>query len=121
MKRVLVTPIELNGTPPNDLLMASNEEKQLIMLAATSMTDLAELATSIVIVGTAIYALFRWLKSQAKLYESKPKEGSKTACGFCGKVFFPKFEIGKKTRKGHVEYATCPQCDEENEFEVDDD
>jgi len=91
------------------------------MLAATPMTDLAELTASIVIVGAAIYGLFRWLKSQAKLYGSKPKEGAKTACGFCGNVFLPKFELGKKTRKGHVEYATCPQCDEENEFKVDDD
>ena len=91
------------------------------MLVATPMTDLAELAASIVIVGTAIYGLFRWLKSQAKLGESKPKEGAKTACGFCGNVFLPRFELGKKTRKGHMEYASCPQCDEESEFEVYDD
>ncbi|MGA2874371.1 MAG: hypothetical protein ABSE82_02420 [Nitrososphaerales archaeon] len=91
------------------------------MLATTPMTDLAELAASIVIVGTAIYGLYRWLKSQAKLNESKPKEGEKIACEFCGSVFLPKFEIGKKRRKGHLEYAICPQCDEENEFEVNDD
>ena len=101
--------------------MASIKEEKLVMLVATTMTDLAELAASIVIVGTAIYGLYRWLKSQAELNESKPKEGAKTTCGFCGKVFLPKFEIVRKTRKGHVEYATCPQCDEENEFEVDDD
>ena len=74
---------------PNDLLMASNEEKKLIMLVATPMTDLAELAASIVIVGTAIYGLFRWLKSQAKFSENKPKEGAKTAADSAGRSSCP--------------------------------
>ena len=91
------------------------------MLATTLMTDLAYLAAGIVIVGTAVYGLFLWLKSQANLNDSKPKEGEKITCEFCGSVYLPKFEIGKKTRKGHLEYSICPHCDEENEFEVNND
>ena len=91
------------------------------MLAITPMNYLAELAAGIVVVGTAIYGLGRWLKSQAKINESKPKEGEKITCEFCGSVYLPKFEIGKKTRKGHLEYSICPHCDEENEFEVNND
>jgi len=50
---------------------------------------------------------------------AKPKE--QIACDECQTVFAPKWKERETSTGKIIEYAVCPRCGFENEFEIDDD
>ena len=80
------------------------------MIDLTDFNTILGIGASIVIIGGAMYGIYRWRWSERSI-----------VCDSCQVLFKPKYFKGKKVRKGvHLEYANCPECGERNEFEVDD-
>lgn len=82
----------------------------------------------LITIGGAVWGVYKRRRGREPSEATEPKakrlrkkKERQIACDNCQTVFTPKWKERETFWGGVVQYAVCPECEEENEFELEED